>query len=220
MADLTSPVRRETPEERELGRKRAQLAAIEGALGEEDLALASNRAEVFLFERRYMRAVGSRYAELDELEARLAETLAKRNPNDEMARYRAEAARKQADATSHAKREPEQPVDTAELLHFEPSDELKQLYRSGAKRIHPDLAPLGTSAEENERRTAAMASFSDAYVRGDETAMRIILAEWDARPEMVEGADVAAELVRVIRQIAQVERRLEAVRVELVVPDS
>lgn len=215
MSEPSSLVRSESPEERELNRKKTELAALEGVLAEEELVLATGRAEVFLFERRHMREVGSKYAELDDLEAKLAEALARSNPADDMDRYRAEAARKQADETAHARPDAEEAHDANELAHFAPSEDLKQLHRTGAKRIHPDLAPQGASDEEKQQRTAAMAAFNTAFANGDMQAMQAILANWEERPDAVGGEDIAAQLVRVIRQIAQVEGRLELVRREL-----
>lgn len=215
MSEPKHLARRETPEERELGRKKEELDALKGVLEDEELILATQRAGVFLFERSYMRQVGSLYAELDDLEAKLADVLAQRDPKDETAQHRAYSARKQADATSQAKLDPDDLPEQPETIRFEPTDDLKQLYRQGAKRIHPDLAPPGASEEERDRRTVAMAAFSGAYAQGNETAMRAILTDWEERPERVEGADIGAQLIRIIRQVAQVGGRIEAVRGEL-----
>lgn len=60
-----------------------------------------------------------------------------------------------------------------------------------------------------------MAEVNDAYARGDEEKIRTILRDWHASPENVQGDGPGAELVRVIRQIAQVEKRLKTIAVEL-----
>ena len=60
-----------------------------------------------------------------------------------------------------------------------------------------------------------MAEVNEAYARGDEARIRAILREWHASPENVEGDGPGAELVRVIRKIAQVEKRLKAIVAEL-----
>jgi hypothetical protein len=67
-------VRRQTPEERELENKRARLAALEVELAQRELDLATLKAELQTFEARYLREVGVFYAELDEIEAEIAET--------------------------------------------------------------------------------------------------------------------------------------------------
>ena len=60
-----------------------------------------------------------------------------------------------------------------------------------------------------------MAEVNEAYARGDEERIRAILREWHASPESVQGDGPGAELVRVIRTIAQVEKRLKAIAAEL-----
>src|SRR5712691_9429624 len=60
-----------------------------------------------------------------------------------------------------------------------------------------------------------MAELNEAYARGDEERIRATLREWHASPENVQGDGPGAELVRVIRKIAQVEKRLKAIAAEL-----
>jgi hypothetical protein len=59
---------RETPEERELKTKKAVLAALETELAQRKLDLATLRLELHAFEQRYLRIVGVKFAEIDELE--------------------------------------------------------------------------------------------------------------------------------------------------------
>src|ERR1041385_2346729 len=60
-------------EEREVEKKRAELAALEAELAQRELDLATLQAELHAFESQYLKVVGSRYAELEEIEARMAE---------------------------------------------------------------------------------------------------------------------------------------------------
>jgi len=60
-----------------------------------------------------------------------------------------------------------------------------------------------------------MADGNRAYEEGDEAKLRAILAEWESNPESVRGEGTAAELVRVIRKIAQVEKRLRVIETEI-----
>lgn len=53
-----------------------------------------------------------------------------------------------------------------------------------------------------------MAQANRAYEQADEAMLRAILQEYEASPEGVLGDGTAAELVRIIRKIAQVKRRL------------
>ena len=66
-------VRRLSPEEEELARKREELALLQAELAERELFLTNLRAELSAFEGQYLRQVGTLYAELDEWNARIAE---------------------------------------------------------------------------------------------------------------------------------------------------
>ena len=171
--------------------------------------MATLQAELRTFERRYLRIVGVRYAELDEIEAKIAEALARLNPKDSKAQEQATQTRTQAQesaqATSNVK-------DTEQPYKFKPSEGLKKLYREVAKRIHPDLA---TDEEERIRRQQLMAEANQAYEEGDEERLEAILREWESSPESVKGEGHGVELVRVIRKIAQVEERLRTIEVEI-----
>ncbi|HTZ99938.1 MAG TPA: hypothetical protein VMB02_06375, partial [Candidatus Aquilonibacter sp.] len=63
----------EKPEDQELARKREEQAVLEAELADRELRAANMNAELFAFERQYLHYVGSRYAELDELKAQIAE---------------------------------------------------------------------------------------------------------------------------------------------------
>ena len=73
------------PEERELARKVLEQTTLETELTERELRTANLRAELGAFERRYLHFVGSRYAELDELKAQIAEQLAAEQPGNDRA---------------------------------------------------------------------------------------------------------------------------------------
>ncbi len=72
-SDLTRHI---SPEEEELTQKEAELAALESELAERELGLATLQAELHTFEREYLHLIGSRYAELDRIEAQIAEYMA------------------------------------------------------------------------------------------------------------------------------------------------
>ena len=198
-------IRAETPEEKELARKLAELTVLEGELAQRELDLATLQAELHAFERRYLRIVGIRYAEFDEIDAQIAEALAELTPKSSEAQERASQARAQANESAQMSK-------TAQELgrrdEFTPSDALKKLYREVAKCIHPDLA---TDENDRVRRQRFMAEANQAYEDGDEARLREILREWESSPEAVRGDGVGAELIRVIRKIAQIESRLQAI---------
>jgi hypothetical protein len=200
--------RRVSPEEQELERKRAKLALLEAELAERELSIATLKAEMLSFERGYLRVIGSRLAELDQLEALIAEALAEIDLNNVEIKERAKAAR--ASAKKSAK-EIEGAKETEEPAEFAPSENLKRLYREAAKKIHPDLAPDEAS---RERRTRLMAKLNEAYQRGDESMIRSILDEWEYSPEAVPGGDIASELVRIIRKMALASKRISTIKIE------
>ena len=71
------------PEEIELNRKRALLDRLKDRLANGEEAMADLRAELEQFEAQYTMEVGRYYADLDEIEARIAEEEVKLNPEDE-----------------------------------------------------------------------------------------------------------------------------------------
>lgn len=216
-----------TPEEQELENKQRELAALEAELAERELDLATVQAELHTFEREYLRVVGVRYAELDEIEAEIARYLAFLNPKDSKTRKQAEEAWEKAQDSKQAAREAEasarakdsepttdeNTTDGSKFLRdFKPLESLKKLYREVAKRIHPDLA---TDEVERQRRQQLMAEANQAYEDGDEEGLRAILREWENSPESVQGEEIEAELLRTILKIAQVRERLKKIEVEI-----
>ncbi len=198
------------PEEAELERKRATLASLEAKLAQRELDFHTLQAELLAFEARYLRAVSAHYAELDELRAQIAESEAAAKPEDRAAREQAAGARAKAQESAQTaydtSRERDRPT------RFQPSEDLRRLYREVAKQVHPDLA---TDEEDRARRTRLMAEVNRAYEAGDEARLQAILEEWESRPEAVTGEDVPAQLVRVIRKIAQVESRLHQIDTDM-----
>lgn len=198
--------RRLSPEEEELTEKRDELGQLQVQLAERELYLANLRAELAVFEGRYLRQVGVLYAELDDWNAKIAELLADENGTEE-ARFAATQARAQAAescATSHG--------EASESKEFAPSPELKGLYREVAKRVHPDLASDDADRSHRER---LMSEANRAYQNGDAEGLRGILQEYESSPDSVRGAGVGAELVRVLRQLKQVSNRLAQIQEEI-----
>jgi len=198
-------IRRQTPEEKELAAKQTELATLQEELAQRELDLATLQAELRRFEGRYLRVVGVRYAELDELNARIAEIRAKSKPNDAEALRRAREARAQAEETARQAGEGEK---EGLKPKFQPSEDTKKLYKEAVKRFHPDAT---TDPAEKERRHSVMVELNAAYAAGDVERMQGILRTWEDSPDSVQGADVAAELIRAIRRIAQSRERLEAI---------
>jgi hypothetical protein len=68
------------PDLRELECKRTELEILDVELTQWELATL--RGELLAFERHYLRIVGSRQAELDEIEAQVWEMLSRYSPED------------------------------------------------------------------------------------------------------------------------------------------
>jgi DNA repair exonuclease SbcCD ATPase subunit len=205
----TQLIKEITPEEKELGRKRKKLARLEERLVRCEQEMADLRAELKEFEVKYVMMVGRLYAELDEVDAEIAEQEARLCPNDDVAQQRAaEARRRAAESAAHADEISWQGCNRK----YNPPPDIKKVYHKLARLIHPDLA---TFIEERERRHLIMAELNRAYEDGDEETMNKLMNDWQNSPDLIKGDDTGALLIRVIRQIAQVENRLAALKKEM-----
>lgn len=204
MPSTLSPQR---PEDAELSRKQSELAELQSRLAELELQLLTLRLELSEFENLYHKKVGPLYAELDEIEAQIAERQAQREPANRKAAEAASNARCRADESRRV-------VESVLTLPpaVERSQTLKDLYRTVAKRLHPDL-----SRDETDRvvRERLMTEANLAYERGDEAKLREILEEYDSNPDLVVGSDTGAELVRTIRRISLASSKIKKIEREI-----
>ena len=212
------------PEEFELEKKREELAVLESQLVERELELETLRGGLLSFEKKYQAATLERYAQLDELRARIAEIQVARTPDNKAAQLEAAAQRAKAEKTAAAARKykpkprPKDPT-TKKIAppppppaDFNPSEALKRLYRDVAKTIHPDLANDDT---ERANRHAFMIRANEAYEQASESRLAEILHEWNSSPESVRGDSPGAELIRAIRKIARCQQRLVTIGIEV-----
>jgi hypothetical protein len=194
----------QSPDAAALLDKREQLAAVRIAFAERESELAQFRAQLRTFESRYFREVGVLYADLDDIEARIAEREVDLYESDS-ARRRAEESRQRAQETHDAAFGHDQ-EDSGE---FDPPPSLKTLFRDVAKRIHPDFA---RDAAEAKHLTLLMARANQAYRRGDIETLQRLLDDHNEVNASVAGARItgedAAELLRITRQIQQTQRDL------------
>jgi hypothetical protein len=196
------------PEDQELARKLEEHAALEAELADRELRAANLRAELAAFERRYLHFVGSRYSELDEWKAQIAERLAREQPGNERAQHAAREARARASETKSAAGEKAAQAPRS----FKASPQMKSLYREVARRVHPDLT---SDRDDRVKRQQLMAEANQAYELGDEARLEKILTAYEHSPEAVRGEGPGAELVRVIRRVSQVRGRLAEIEAEL-----
>lgn len=188
---------------------RAQLELLTQELSELELELATAQAEIAGFNRRYHDLVGSRMAELDHLQARLATYRAAVMPEDLDARQDAEHARCRAE---QSRRESErwraEPQAGAGI--FSPSRDLKKLYRSLAQKIHPDRA---RDDADRAWRTQLMSEANRAYREGDVAGLHEIFSLWQEGAGRRQAWDTDAE--RLSAQIDTLKRRIAAIEREL-----
>ena len=185
--------------------KREQLATVRTRLAERESELAQLRAQLKTFEGRYLRQVGPLYAELDDIEARIAEREVDLYDSDS-ARRRAQEARHQAQQTHDAAF-----GDACEAEEFDPPPSLKTLFRDVAKRIHPDFA---RDDAEQRHFTLLMARANQAYSRGDTETLQRLLDDHREINASITGEGAAAELLRITRQIQHAERDIATLDAE------
>jgi hypothetical protein len=181
-----------TAEETELKAKRAELAALEEELAERELALATLRAELQAFEQSYLQVVGARYAELEEVERRIAEVMAGRPVEEDQPDFHAEGCGQ---------------------TMFHPGESLKKLYRDAARLCHPDLA---TDAAERERRHRLMVEVNKAYQAGSEARLQALVAAEISQTVAAPEENPSVAVLMVTSKIALVKERLKEIDAETV----
>lgn len=198
-----------SPEEVEIVAKTERLTALENLLMQLEMEFNSLQAGIFSFQRRYTNLVIKRMYELDKVEVEIIEHLISTDPSNPEYRQKLNKLKEQV---TEAETTFTKDKKTNSKGDFKPSDSLKNLYRDVAKKVHPDLS---VDDKEREKRTKLMAEVNEAYQNGDEKRLEQILSEWQYAPENVSGEDIGAQLVKVIRKIAQVQKRIAAIETEM-----
>ena len=94
-----SLIKQITPEEIELETKRAELSGLEEKLALKELDLTTLQVGLEDLRRRYLRIVGVKLASLDEINAQIAEALARVEPeNKKLRRSRTEPTRRSSES--------------------------------------------------------------------------------------------------------------------------
>ena len=182
-----------------------------------ELELETAKTETAQFQRRYYEMVGKFYAQLDELDAQIANAQAGLSPDDAAAQVHAQAAQEQARKSA----------EEAGLIEAQPppplviTPQLKQAFRRAAMMMHPDRA---TTEPERLRRHGLMIKVNLAYERGDQQAIEKLVLEFIQDPAMQEEiedpeliADQGVELkiLKTIRRTGQLRRRMDEIQQEL-----
>lgn len=192
------------PSADELRVLQADVEALAATIAEREREVAAIRAELRAFEMRYTAAVRPRYAELESLEADIAEALAAHCPDDEGLQEAAREARARADASAGDRVDDLGDDDeTASGCHT-PSTGLKRLYRRLAFETHPDRS--GDEADA-ELRHELMVEANRAYRDGDGQLLEALLSELEVG--VLVGA--SGDHGRVLRRGAFLRRRLASI---------
>lgn len=167
-------------EETRLLIERAQLTRD---IADLELELATVQAEVAEFMHQYYKQVGSRMAEVDALQAKLARDEAQRMPENAQAQSEAEKLKQQADQSARESQSYSS-ATADDPPPFHPSKDIKRLFRQIAQKIHPDRA-----VDENDRawRTNLMSEANRAYRHGDEAALHEVAALWNEGRDQLSG---------------------------------
>lgn len=198
----------QTPEEIELGKKQRVLDRLKDRLADREEEMIDLRGELERFEARYKMEVGRLYADLDDIEAQIAEEEYKLVPDDEEIKKKAEELRKRAEESAANSENAE-----AASFKWNPTPEAKKAYHDLARVIHPDLA---LDPKEKEKRHSLMARLNEAYSAGDQAQLNKLVEDLKNSPDTVKGDSVGDDLVRAIRQTAQIKARLKELKEEKV----
>ncbi len=206
--------RRLSPEEEELRAKQDELDGLLDQLTRKELDLQTLRGEVDAFFRVYNLAVLPRLVEAKRLRQRIAQAIYALHPNQSNraesrdARAQAEEAARDQQGQSDARGDGQTPQPEK----FTPSPALRALYINLVKQAHPDLA---RDEDDQRRRNEFMVRVNRAYQEGDEAALRALADEWAGSGSSPGEESIGEQLVRVIRQIADVRRRMNEIDSEI-----
>ena len=185
---------------------RARLAAVGLELAVRERDLLAIKEELHALQRRYLQEVGPHYAQLAELDAKIAEReiAAGLRPavddDDPAGDDEADAGARELEMTSSCSN------------RGAPTDDLKKMFRQLAKSIHPDLALNGPA---RWRRHSLMAEANRAYAERDEDRLRLIMNTWERMPGAALDDDPDAAQERVRRRLADADARMIAIDLEL-----
>jgi hypothetical protein len=197
-------------------RLKAEFEVLAQEVGEMELEFATAQAELAEFSRHYHERVGTRIAELDALQAQIAEQLAARTPADVAIKQKAEKARAQSER-SQRERTRFHELDREIEKPFAPSVELKRLFRHLAQKIHPDRAE-----DEGDRawRTELMSEANRAYRASDAMVLKEILRQWQAgrdddKRENLPEPQKKSRAHDLEQQVARMQKRLAEINEQL-----
>jgi hypothetical protein len=138
-----------------------EVSRVEGVLAERRAELVALQQELRAFKERYAQVVGSRLAELGEVERAIKEAEAHLFELEDEAESKTEADAAASDEARH-------------LTASSGKTALRKLFWSVAKLFHPDHA---SDEKEAGRRHSVMAEASRAYQEGDIESLHTLLGD-------------------------------------------
>ena len=183
------------PPTRELETRLTLLAELHMQAAELERTLDEERRKIREFEKRWKPAVGKRYIELEEIKEKVAEL-----------RRLAKLAR--AGKLDPVAGESEEAPHEA----FRPDQEARKLFRTLARKIHPDLTD---DFEERRLRHELMAEATRAYRKKDHRRLQWLLEHWEASPSLAKGRDIDSRIERTNQQIAWERYRIQDLNYEI-----
>ena len=185
-----------------------KLDDLKQKLAGEELLLATLKAELIIFEKRYSKQVGKLFEELDELDAKIAEIYYKLHPTDFEAKENFDYVK---DYASHPENDPTSEKEEINVSkHFKTTETLRSLYHKIAKLIHPDLAidPL-----EKEMRNEWMREVNSAFEMNDEDTIKKILEDCE---KIINKQKPILEFKceRLRKMILQIQLRIQSIKRE------
>ena len=176
-----------------------ELVRLESLLAERRVELLALQEELRSFKAHYTQIVGSRLAELAEVERAIREAERRTLGTDEKDEEDAGAAKDDGQASTVS------PVKTS----------LRKLFWSVAKMFHPDHAADETEAR---RRHTIMAEASRAYREGDVESLNTLLGDEELRFFCTsaqghdEAEDLGARLLHLKEELRTVEFGIKRIR--------
>jgi len=141
-----------------------EVARFTALLSERQAELTTLRAEMHEFTLRYAQVVGSRLAELSEVEQAIKDAEARLHAGADMIQNEGEVEEGRAAAGSESSASGKLPVEK----------HLRKLFWAVAKLFHPDQA---ANEAEARRRHTTMAEASRAYREGDVDSLHALLGD-------------------------------------------
>ena len=214
-----SLIKKLSPSEEELRRRKEEFRTLAGQLAELELTLNALRVDVGAFLYSAQAVVGERLLEQALLWRRLVGALLAIEPDNTEYQVRAKKAREDAEKAQQEHDGFFRGHGTSgiygEFMNTNKSrlsDEVRKLYIKLVKLAHPDLT---TDPEGKKRRNKFMQEVNTAYEAGDVERLEELYLEWGASQESLGGESMGDALARIARLISQVKERMAVVEAEL-----